>query len=279
MCKVLAISLLAGVGCVNDPLYIDPMTGPAPMPALEAGMRDMDGNFIEAKGSLVLPIKTETKEDATERAARQATLDPAVEVPYVKVGDIEVSIEWTIKNLDPMPAQARIQLNGANQFFSYDPSTLVLSHDPEAPPTPGLQGDIPYEIPGNGALSGLFREDELREASIDLDQITRGNVNPFRATLTISKNASSYDQLTPLVVVPADQEPPPQMSTGIVYPRETFPQMLRVDLVFKPEAHMVLEYNVRVRDTRGIMADKLLDAPTGELEPFAPADFTVGAAP
>lgn len=275
---ILPLSFLAAVGCANDPLYIDPMSGPTPMPALEGGMRDMAGNLVEAKGSLVLPVKTETMNDAMKRATRQALLDPAVEIPYIKVGDIEVSVEWTIKNLDPMPAQAKIQLNGANQFFSYDPATLVLSNDPEAPPTPGLQGDIPLEIAGNGELSGLFREDEIREASIDLDQITRGNTNPFRATLTISKNATSYDQLTPMMLAPPDQEPPPQMSTGIVFPREAFPQMLRIDIVFKPEAHMTLEYSVRVRDTRGVLADKLLDSPAGELQPFAPMEFTVAAA-
>ena len=132
----------------------------------------------------------ETMEDAEERAALQATVDPAVEIPYVRVGDLEVSVEWTIKNLDRRcRARALVQLNGANQFFAYDPSLIVLSADDEAPPTPGLAGDIPLHIPASGTLSGLFREDELREASIDLDQITRGNVNPFRATLTISKNS------------------------------------------------------------------------------------------
>lgn len=246
-----------------------------PQMPLEGGMTDMMGNPIDAKASLTLPIKAETTKDRAKREARQAVIGATTVIPYVKVGDIEVSVEWTIKNLDPMPGQAKIQLDGANQFFSYDPSVLIFSNDREAPPTPGLSGDIPIEVPGSATITGLFTEDEVREASIDLDQITRGNFNPFRATLTISKNATQFAQLSPIMLAPLGQDPPPQMETGLVFPRETFAQLLRIDLVFTSSRHMTLEYSVRVRDTRDIFPDKLLDAPTSSLEPFAPMDFTV----
>ena len=58
--------------------------------------------------------------------------------------------------------------------------------DDEAPPTPRPRGRHPDRHRGATAtVSGVFREDQLLEAAIDLDQITRGNVNPFAATLTI----------------------------------------------------------------------------------------------
>jgi hypothetical protein len=279
---------LAATGCANDPVYIDPASGPMPQMPIEGGLTDAMGNPIDARASLVLPIRHEKTTEAADRAKKQALLamDPAhagVEIPFVKIGDIEVSIEWKITNLDAMPGEARILLEGANQFFAYDSTMLVLSNDEEAPPPPALSGDIPLAVPGNGSLEGLFREDEIREAAIDLDQITRGNVNPFRATLTTSKNATSFDQLTPLMLVPADQDPPPQTSTGIVFPREAFAQMLRFDLVFVADRHMTLAYNIRVRDTRGILTDELLDAPTAQFEydpaSFMPPLFTVAAAP
>lgn len=260
---------LCAIGCTNDPVYL-----PGPT-QLEGGLDDGMGEPVEARASLVLPINLETMEDADERAELQATVDPAVEVPYVRVGDLEISVEWTIKNLTDMPGSAMVQLNGANQFFEYDPSLLVLSSDDEAPPTPGLAGDTPIAIPALGSISGLFREDELREASIDLDQITRGNINPFRTRLTISKNLESFAQLAPLTY-DADGEPLPQAETGLVFPRVAIPQLLRIDLVFKPDRHMVLEYAVRVRDVRGeLMNEMLLDAPAGELQGFAPAPFAV----
>jgi len=264
----LGVGGVAGLaGCANDPVYI-----PAPM-AMEAGIADMTGARSEAKASLQLPIKTETASDKAARDALAAKLAPVL-VPYVKVGDLEIDVEWTIKNLEMKEGQAKIELNGANELFSYDPSIIQL--DPgndEAPPTPGLSGDIPINIPPGGEVSGLFTEDELREASVDLDQITRGNVNPFRATLTISKNATSFQPMTPPMPGVADYQPTP---VGPEVPREAFAEMTRIDLVFKADRHMVLEYDVRVRDLRGIMHELLLTAVTekpDELATFMPMEY------
>jgi hypothetical protein len=276
---VLAVLSLGSGGlaaCANDPVYI-----PAPM-AMEAGVADATGKLGEAKASLQLPIKTETASDKAARDALATKLSPVL-VPYVKVGDLEIDVEWTIKNLDPKDGQAKIELNGANELFSYDPSIIML--DPgndEAPPTPGLAGDIPIHVPAGGEVSGLFTEDQLREASIDLDQITRGNVNPFRATQTISKNAAEFQPVTPVMPVMEGEEAPPQTPVGPPIPREAFAELIRIDLVFKPTTHMTLEFNVRVRDLRGIMHDLLLTAVTekpDELQPFMPAVFNVGTAP
>lgn len=269
---LVAIGLVSSLGCANDPVYL-----PSPT-TIDAGeMMDMEGNLLPGIGVLVIPVKRETMEDAADRARRQALMPAGVELPYIQVDDLEISVEWTIKNLTDKPGNAMVQFNGANQFFRYDPSMIELSADDEAPPPPGLSGDIPLDIPANGSLSGLFTEDNLREAAIDLDQITRGNVNPFRATLTISKNIDMFAQLEPLMF-DEDGEPLPQATTGVVFPREAIPAILEADIVFKPDRHMTLEYTVRVRDIRGdMLPDKLLTAPMDELEPFMPADFAIMA--
>lgn len=271
-------SVLVGlVACnANDPVYI-----PAPM-TIEAGMSDPTnmGMLTQAKASLPLPIKTETAADKKARDALAAKLAPIL-VPYVKVGDLELDVEWTITNLDTKPGQARIQLDGANEFFTYDPTLINLAPpDAEDPPkTPGLAGDIPIEVPAMASVSGLFTEDDLREASIDLDQVTRGNVSPFRAALTVSKNELSFQPLT----APAldAQGMITQSPTGPAVPREAFAEMVRIDLVFKPDRHMKLDFNVRVRDLRGIMHDMLLAAKPAELQMFDPMPYapTIGAAP
>src|SRR5262249_16819046 len=142
---------------------------------LEAGMDDGMGGTTTATSSLSLPIKPESASDMASRMKLAATLAP-VTVPYVRVGDMAIEVEWTIQNLDMMPGKAQIELNGANEYFVYDPSMIVLDPgDDEAPPTPGLQGDIPIDVAPGQEIKGLFTEDELLEASIDLDQITRGN--------------------------------------------------------------------------------------------------------
>ncbi len=271
----LAIVMTLAVGCANDPVYL-----PSPT-SIDAGeMMDMEGNLLPGVSALVIPIKQETQTDADDRAERQARIDmtnPGVMLPYVAIDDLEVSVEWTIRNMTDKPGNALIELNGANEYFRYDPSMIMLTTDDEAPPPPGLDGNVPLDVPANGTISGLFTEDNLREAAVDLDQITRGNVNPFRATLTISKNVDQFAQLAPLMF-DMDGEPLPQATTGVIYPREAIPAILEVGLVFKPDRHMVLEYTVRVRDVRGdLMPDKLLSAPTSELQVFAPADFAIMA--
>jgi hypothetical protein len=270
-------SLLVGlVACnANDPVYIQ-----APM-TMEAGLANPMGmGLTQAKASLPLPIKTETAADKKARDALAARLAP-IQVPYVRVGDLELDVEWTIKNLDTKPGQALIELNGASEFFVYDPSMIHLSPpDAEDPPkTPGLAGDIPINVPAGGTVSGLFTEDELREASIDLDQVTRGNVNPFRAALTISKNALSFQPMTPPVL--DAQGMITQTAMGPPVLREAFAEMVRIDLVFSPDRHMTLDFNVRVRDLRGILDDMLLSAKPAELQRFDPMPYApmIGPAP
>jgi hypothetical protein len=252
---------LGALGCTNSPVYLP---GPDAIVATDNGM-----GMLEGRASLTLPIQLETREDAADRATLQATLDP-VRVPYVRVGDLEVSVEWTIHNATATACEAKIQLNGANEYWTYDPSLIEIDPtDPDAPDAPGLAGDIPLHVAASGSLSGLFTEDQLREASIDLDQITRANWHPFRAVLTISKNADSFSELTaPMPGVDDYMQTP----TGLEIPRAAFAQILRVDLVFKPDCDMTLEYNVRVRDIRDILGDELLDTPVSELQ-YDPATF------
>ncbi len=271
-------SMLVGVvACsANDPVYIQ-----APM-TMEAGVSDPTnmGMLTQAKASLQLQIKTETAADKKARDELAAQLAPIL-VPYVKVGDIEIDVEYTIKNLDTKPGQAKVQLNGADEFFSYDPSIINLAPpDAEDPPkTPGLAGDIPIDIPAGGSVTGLFTEDDLREASIDLDQVTRGNVNPFFAAQTISKDELSFQPMTAPVLNAAGMIT--QSPMGPPVPRKAFAEMVRIDLVFKPDRHMTLDFNVRVRDLRGIMHDLLLAAKPAELQKFNPMPYDpmIGPAP
>jgi len=262
-CLVLGLALVAA--CGNDPVYLPGQLN------LEAD----GGNILEAKATLQIPINLETADDAAKRMAREAELNagratPLV-LPYVKVGDIEVSVEWTIKNLDTAnDGLAFVQLNGANERFFYDPSVLMLSDDPEAPPAPPLDGDVPIHLDPGATLTGLFGEDDLREASIDLVQMSEAGINPYAATLTVSKNAAEIQPLTPYDPLNPDAM---QVPVGDPIPREAFAQIVRIDLVFRPSTHMVLDFAVRVRDVRGILNEKLEDADPADLVQFAPAQY------
>jgi hypothetical protein len=284
MRRITWVAFVLLVGCANDPIYLVSPTN------MEAGMDNGSGGFTVAKSSLTLPIKPETKTDLAADMALATKL--GIMVPYVKVGDLDLEVEFTIKNLDTSDGIAKIQLNAANEFFLYDPSMINL--DPtnnEAPPTPPLAGNIPIHVPANGTYSDLFREDQLLEASVDLDSITRGNISPFAATTKVNKNDQSFQpQTPPLLLTPACMTPPVPaacqtclanpmdpscgpMPMGVPIPRAAFAGIIQVDLVFSPDHHMVMDYTVRVRDHRGIIHDMGLQAPPSQIVQFMPMTY------
>jgi hypothetical protein len=148
---------------------------------------------------------------------------------------------------------ARVKVDGGNQFFAYVPAAFVV--DPRDAPPPSLGGGIPMSVPAGGTISGVLREDTLREAAIDLEAITRGMVNPYAAIFNINEN-------DPMVPVGA-----------VALPQDAVSQMIRYDLTLEASAHMILEYTVRVRDQRGILHQDLLAAPPEEIVAFAPVDY------
>ena len=254
---------LTVAACTSEPQYLGASSGVEYEPELQMG----DPPPPPPSVSLTLPLELETPEDAMARFALAGQL--GIEVPYVVVGDLDVSVEWTARNLDNEPGQLRVLVNGASPFFAYEPSLLVV--DPEEDPTPPpLMGDIPVDIGPLGEVSGVFREDEVREASIDLELITRGNLNPFAAMLTINEDLTSYQPMTPLDPDNLDVLPTP---VGPPIPIEAFAQMIRFDVGVTADRHLVLEFVVRVRDRRGVLHDEGMAAPPGEITFYQPAVY------
>jgi hypothetical protein len=251
MMRPFLLAILLAAACTDDPIYVEP-TG-----AVEVGA---DGMTFTASSSTFLPIRLERPTEATARGARAADL--GVMVPYVLRDDLDISVEWTLKNLADAPAVARIQLNGANEMFGYVPTAFVVDVEEEEAPPP-LAGNVPLELEPGETRDGVFREDELAEAALDLELITRGAVSPFTALLEVNEEMDEFD------------------AAGVDVPSDAFASLVRIDLALVADQHMVLEYSVRVRDHRdpGLLHEELADAPPGELTAFAPADYAPPVAP
>ena len=242
----LALSgLTTGACSSNAPQYIDPQE------ALEVGIPDTE--ITEATTQVVLPIRPETETEAAQRALLAEQL--GVEVPIVTVEDISVSIEWSIKNLSDEDGIARIHLDGGNENFVYVAENFVIDPEEDEEP-PSLAGGVPIEVPAGGTRGGVLREDQIREGAVDLELITRGGYNPFAAIL---EHNGAIDEI--------------ELPDGTILPEQAFAQMIQLDIRFVANRHMVLEYSVRIRDRQGILHELLLEAPPGELIPFAPAEF------
>lgn len=235
--------------CSDDPRYLQPDD------EIEAGDPNADPDVPVPPTQITLPIRLETGEEADDRAERAAEL--GVEVPYIALDDLDVSMEWRIRNLEDTDANVRIQLNGANEYFAYVPSSFVVDPEEEEEPPP-LAGNVPLSVPGAGTLNGVFREDQIREAALDLDLITRGAVNPFAAML------ERHEDTTEIPVM-----------GGTPIPIEAVAGLVRLDISLVSDRHVVMEYAVRVRSNRSpnLVHDEGLNALVDELTVFAPADF------
>lgn len=239
--------VLGGGACTEDPVYVQPQD------AIEVGIGEPGMEVTEASARVILPVALETEEDALERAELAAEL--GTDVPYVKLDDLTISVEYSIRNLTDQDGEARVKLNGGNEYFYFVPTNFVVDPDEDEEPPP-LQGDIPILLGPGASFSGVFREDAVREAAIDIELITRGGANAFAALLSINEDVTDMTTMD-----------------GATIPREVFGQMIQFDLTLEGTRHMVMEYTVRVRDHRGILHDALLDAPAGELTAFAPAEY------
>jgi hypothetical protein len=250
LCGLLLASAVAlSAGCTEDPRYVYP---PGPISAVP--VIDEDAPPIPPI-QLVLPIRLEEEKEAEDRAALAAEL--GVEVPFISIDDIDLSLEWTIENLDDSEAQVRILLTGANEYFAYVPASFVV--DPEEEPTPPpLAGDIPLIVPALGSISGVFREDQIREASLDLDLITRGALNPFAAML------ESHDGMDEIVV-----------EGQAAIPVSAFASLIRFDLALTTNRRVTMRYALRARShiRPNLVHDEGLAAVAGELTVFEPVDF------
>ncbi|MBP6628023.1 MAG: hypothetical protein KA297_01255 [Kofleriaceae bacterium] len=265
---LLALGAAGAAGCTEDPFYLQPTAGFEYDPALFGGDPPPPP---PAPISLVVPRELETMEDAMERTALAAELmlDPAM-VPYVHLDDMAISVEWTLKNLEATDGTAFLAINGGNEFFVIDLSMYLVDPDEPGARPPALMGGYPIEVPGNGQLSGVFREDQIIEASIDIDQMSRGNMPPLEAIINRHEDIESFQPMTL-----ADPEDPNSMPEpmGPAIPRAAIPLMTQFDVSMTADRRMILEFVVRVRDQRGILHTMGMAAPMAELQPHAPAAY------
>jgi hypothetical protein len=114
----------------------------------------------------------------------------------------------------------------------------------------------------------VFREDQLREAAIDLEIVTRGGVNPFAALLSIHEEIQN---VLDVPYIPVDPENP--MPPTLSLPIEAFGHFVRFDITLTSNRHMILTYAIRVRETEPLLHDELMDADAAELMLFMPEEY------
>lgn len=234
---VLLLGLAALLGACNDPTYLSEHRPLETQAATAAGQM----GFAADSDLFVLPVRRPTATERNALAAEQKKLGLMMPVPWAALRDFDIEIEYSVKNLDMTPAQAFVTLNGGNEFGDYLPMNFVdpnADEDNQAQP-PSLLGGSPIKVGPGAIVSGVFREDQLAEAALDLEAITRYPAADVRAT--------------PFEVIEHDSTAS-RVGLENIPKNDVTPVMARFAFSLAADAHVVMDYTVRVRDHAGKLA-------------------------
>ncbi|HEX8953648.1 MAG TPA: hypothetical protein VF945_17445 [Polyangia bacterium] len=231
----LCVLALAAFGC-NNPTYLND-NGP-----LETAPAAMGGGFSPATGLFVLPVRRPTQTERQALAKLQQQLMLPDTVPWAQARDFDIELEWSVKNADTTMATVIVALDGGNEFGDYVPGAYLnpnANADNQAVP-PDLVTSPPLQIAAGATATGVFREDELQESAIDLEAITRF--------------PSGGDVMaTPFMVI-EHRSTVSRIGLESVPPNDVTPAHVRYQFTVTADAHVIMDYTVRVRDHNGKLA-------------------------
>jgi hypothetical protein len=243
---------LGAVACSDDPVYLQSVP-----PALEFAPNNDPDAMPPAPLDVTVPMALPTPDDDAERMsiATKLGLQPD-QVPTLRRDDTDLELEWQLENAGTKDVVASLAVNGANEFYRYDPSMIMVGEEQDAPPP--LMGGRPIMIPAGGSTTGVFREDDLREAAQDLDAMSRAGYNYTKALITRWST--------------------PDISGGMggmldVISSEAIPLLLDLQVMVNSNSPLRLTVTLRVRDRTGRLrpnetdATKLVPASTNVFQP------------
>lgn len=239
------ISLLGGatVGCqsLNAPLYFQGDTFEA--------MGDDDP--LPTSG-LTLRFRRPTMQEQMKLDAERDAKGYDMDIPWISRDKVHVEVSYKVTNLDDHPGDFTVIVDGASEYAKYDTQIVsaALQESPDDPPVfLPLIATVPRTVAAGATFSGIVREDDFAEGEIDLDALGRWNdtdtASPTFAGVLI--NRSEVPPYTGMGLVPGyvkDGATITRKNPGLL----VVPALYEVDVRLKTNAHMQIEYFVRVRD-------------------------------
>jgi hypothetical protein len=227
------VMAIVGPACgINAPTYIEPEK------TIEIGTNDV----YQATESVDIKYRAPTQTERESLQARSRAL--GYQAPWIDLDRVSISIDYTVTNLSDKPGVATVLVDGANQFTSYDSAavamaiqmaSMMMMQEEDELYIPSLVQTVPLKVPARGQVSGTIREDDFEEALLDLDALGRWS-GPFQVVLYHDSDRSKLG----LEKVPADL---------------VLPQLQKLMVTLRGNQRMRLEFLVRVRDERGVLAE------------------------
>jgi len=186
---------------------------------------------------------------------------PAEQIPWVRRDELTISVPWTLTNRSDAPMRAWVLLDGATEFYDYNPIAMygqAGGAEEDEIQFPSLLGFTPIMVGPNEVVRGEFREDDMREAMYDLDVLSRFCGGP----LAVLYHRSEADPIG------TEGVPDDAVIAGMV--------LLRLTL--GTDQPSTLEYSVRLRESEDIIFDSARDERRYEVmpEPYAIAGGAAG---
>lgn len=185
----------------------------------------------------VLPVRSPTENERRALEREQATKQLPMPVPWAGTRDFAIEIQYAVKNLESKANTFTVTVGGGNEFGDYIPRLFQMGQQQQqqqAPPP--LMGGMPQTLGPNAIVEGIFREDQLVRAALDLEAITR------YLDETARRN-------TPFEVILNNPFSP--TGRGSVPPNDVTPAMVRFRFTLTSSGHVAFDYGVRVRDLSG----------------------------
>lgn len=248
---IAAISLGAA-GCLEEQRYITPEGGGPWAFAVDMDTPPFftsdDGDAYLVEQRIEIPFRQPTEEEWAELGDIGDAQIPYARLPWLRRGDIELQIDYTVSNLEPeSPVTVGVTVNGFNEFHEYNPGIQIVENR-IAFDFAGWERTV--QLGPGERVSGTIREEHLDEIAVDLATVVNGAPNANQIVHPQSHSAVDRrsQQFIP-DVVPA--------LTGVR-------AGLRVATGSgAPPPMLVMELTVRVRDVRGVLV-------RGDDEPWVP---------
>jgi len=243
-------------GCLSEQRFIAPEGGGPWVISIDETtppfLESEDGNLYMVEQRVEFAFREPTAEESAELGNLAGMQVPWGSLPWLRRGDLEVQVDWTLSNLSESTVQTEVIVNGFNEFHEYNPGAQIIDDEVVADFS---QWERSIRLGPGERRSGTIREEELDEVAVDLSIVVNGVPNANQ--IVYFENQSFNDRRSQMFM--------PDVIAAL--------HGVRVGLRTDSAEPVALEVTVRVRDERGVLVqgeDIPWTAPAPAL--FAPAD-------
>jgi hypothetical protein len=253
-----ALALLAGLamlGCqeLNAPLYFK-------------------GADIVATGEddtppttgLSLRFRNPTDKEREALQMQADALGYGMDVPWVSRDKVHIELLYKVTNTSQEDSTFNVLVDGATEYTKYDyqiVSDAIAMGDPDEAVFFPLMQTMKRDLAAGQSFSGVLREDDFDEGSLDIDALGRWlDADPASPTFA------------GVLINDSDVNP---VGLNLVPPNLVVPALVEINVILQTDVAMKCEYVVRVRDDD----DRLLHNDSDSLYQTSPTLFQPAVMP